>query len=240
MKINKVTMTGADDSVDPTKLIEISKQHPFVEWGILSSRNSQGKNRFPSEHWRNNFAELVRASDININLSCHMCGTYVSEILMGSTRFTGEIGKLWTLFQRMQINTHGAKYQWELDAISGLKNLEKEVIFQYDGVDTSMMEWAYLDKVKMSALFDMSHGNGALPKEWLKPLQIVKCGYAGGLSPDNITEQLALIESKVGDYELWIDMETKIRSNNDELFDLDKVISVLETCKQSGLISTNQ
>ncbi len=235
MKINKVTMTGADDSIDPTRLLEISKDYPFVEWGILTSRKSQGSNRFPSEHWRNNLYELTKDKP-EINLSCHVCGTYVNELLMGGGRFMGEIGDLWKLFQRMQINTHGVKHQFEWGAVSGLKELNKEVIFQYDAANTQILEYAHMNNVKCSALYDMSHGAGVLPKEWLKPLEIVRCGYAGGLSPDNISDQLALIKSKVGDYELWIDMETKVRSNNDELFDLDKVVSVLETCKQSGLI----
>ncbi len=237
MKINKVTMTGADDSTDPSKLIEISKEYPFVEWGILVSRRSQGLSRFPSEYWRNNLYELVKDKP-EINLSCHVCGTYVNELLMGSSRFMGEIGNLWNLFQRMQINTHGVKHQFEFDAISSLKHLNKEIIFQYDAANTAILDWAYINGVKSSALFDMSHGAGVLPKEWLKPLETVKCGYAGGLSPDNITEQLALIESKVGDYELWIDMETHVRSNDDELFDLSKVVSVLETVKKSGLLIT--
>ncbi len=232
-------MTGADDSTDQSRLIEISKEYPFVEWGILVSRNSQGSSRFPSEQWRNNFAEVLMESP-KINLSCHVCGTYVKELLMGSGRFIGEIGKLWGFFDRMQINTHGIKHQFEFAAIAGLKELHKEIIFQYDAANTAIMDWAYINHVRCSALFDMSHGAGVLPEEWLKPLEAVKCGYAGGLSPDNITEQLALIESKVGDYELWIDMETKVRSNNDQLFDLDKVVAVLETCKQSGLILTKQ
>ncbi len=236
MKINKVTMTGADDSVDPIRLIEIQKDYPFVEWGILTSRKSQDSYRFPSEKWRNDLYELAK-DEPQINLSCHICGTYVKELLMGGGRLIREIGNLWSLFQRMQINTHGVKHQFEWGAVSGLKELNKEVIFQYDAANTEILEYAYINKVRCSALFDMSHGAGVLPKEWLKPLEMVKCGYAGGLSPENITEQLALIESKVGDYELWIDMETKVRSNDDELFDLDKVVSVLETCKQSGLIS---
>ncbi len=229
-------MTGADDSTDPSRLIEISKEYPFVEWGILVSRNSQGNNRFPSELWRNNFAESIRASETEIQLSCHLCGRYVNEVLMGSGRFIEEIGKLWELFKRVQVNTHGIKHQFDVSAFSLFRQFEKEIIFQYDAENTKILELAYINTVNCSTLFDMSHGAGVLPKEWLKPIPRIRCGYAGGLSPDNITEQLALIESKVGDYELWIDMETKIRSNNDELFDLDKVVSVLETCKQSGLI----
>ncbi len=235
MKINKVTMTGADDSISPNDLIEISKKYPFVEWGILVSRNSQGTNRFPSIDWMNKLS----AYNTGIQLSCHVCGTYVKEVLMGSHRFKSEIGNIWNDFQRIQINTHAQKHQFEYDAIVGLKSLNKEIIFQFDGANQTILAYALLNNVNCSTLYDMSHGNGILPKEWPKPIEGVKCGYAGGLSPDNIKQQIELIESKVGNYELWIDMETQIRSNSDAQFDLNKVISVLDTCVESGFIQNN-
>lgn len=38
--INKVTVTGADDSIDPGDLISIQQEYPFVEFAILLSRKS--------------------------------------------------------------------------------------------------------------------------------------------------------------------------------------------------------
>lgn len=233
MKINKVTMTGADDSISPNELFEISKKYPFVEWGILVSRNSQGNNRFPSLDWMNKLAEL---NEGKLSLACHLCGTYVKEVLMGSHRFINEIENIWQQFQRVQINTHGYKHQFEKSAITYLKKFNKEIIFQFDGTNKPILDYAISEGVNCSTLFDMSHGAGVLPKEWLKPIDGVRCGYAGGLSPENIIQQIELIESKVGNYELWIDMETQIRSNNDQKFDLDKVVSVLESCLNTGLI----
>ena len=31
--LDRVTITGADDSVRPTDLLELSREFPFVEWG---------------------------------------------------------------------------------------------------------------------------------------------------------------------------------------------------------------
>jgi hypothetical protein len=75
-----------------------------------------------------------------------------------------------------------------------------------------------------------------LAKEWPKPLEDVLCGYAGGLGPDNIEAQLELISKAVGNREIWVDMETHVRSNDDQRFDLDKVEKVLEICAKSGYI----
>lgn len=226
-------MTGADDSIDPKELLEVSKKYPFVEWGILVSRNSQGKNRFPSADWMNRLSQLNEAK---IQLACHVCGTYVKEILMGRGGFSNEIGKLWNDFQRVQLNTHGIKHQFEFHAVSGLKEFDKEIIFQFDGANKNLLEYAIMNNVNCSTLFDMSHGVGKLPEEWPLPVEGVKCGYAGGLSPENIEPQLKLIESKVGDYELWIDMETHVRSNKDQQFDLNRVVYVLDKCIESGLL----
>ncbi len=239
MKISKVTMTGADDSIDSVKLLALSAIYPFVEWGILLSRNSQGKNRFPSLKWMDNLADQICDTDYPLKFSGHLCGDYVREILMGKTHFLEEIGMIGMFFKRYQINTHGEGHSvffarlWRILETSP----ELEFIFQYDKVNTEIIEVCAKRYKNVSALFDLSHGAGVLPKAWPEPLLTIKCGYAGGLSPENIIDQLKKIEDKVGDKEIWIDMETHIRSDNDKLFDLKKVEAVLAAVEKTGLIS---
>jgi phosphoribosylanthranilate isomerase len=45
------------------------------------------------------------------------------------------------------------------------------------------------------------------------------CGYAGGLSPDNVESQIKLIRKVASHF--WIDAETGLRTNGE--FDLTKV-----------------
>lgn len=235
MNISKVTMTGADDGVNQEDLFRISEKFQFVEWGILLSRNSRGGNRFPSLKWMNRLEALDKDFyDFEMQYSGHLCGGFVREFLMGDTSFVNEIGDIWELFQRIQINTHGVEHNFDktklLNAIAQYP--EKEFIFQYDNVNKEILDYVVANsEVNVSTLFDLSHGAGVLPEEWPMPIDGIKCGYAGGLSPENIKSQIELIESKVGDTEIWIDMETKIRSKNDKLFDLKKVITVLEICE---------
>ena len=61
-------------------------------------------------------------------------------------------------------------------------------------------------------------------------------GYAGGLGPDNIESELQRIAAAAGDAPFWIDMETRVRSDNDEQFDLNKVRRCLEIT--APLVST--
>lgn len=235
MKLSKVTTTGADDSTKQENLFELSAKYPYAEWAILLSRNSTGRNRFPSLSWMNRLAELSNHFfDFEMQYSGHLCGSYVREFLMGNTDFVKEIGDIWKLFQRIQINTHGIRHEYdEVKLLNALAQYpEKEFILQYDNANKEILDCAIANSdTSISALFDLSHGAGVLPHEWPLPIDGVKCGYAGGLSPDNVEAQIKLIESKVGDAEIWIDMETKVRSNNDKLFDLTKVESVFETCK---------
>jgi hypothetical protein len=57
-------------------------------------------------------------------------------------------------------------------------------------------------------------------------------GFAGGIGPDNIREQIKEVRNLVaisewhGEY--WLDMETKLRSEGDTQFDLKKCEHVLE------------
>jgi len=97
----------------------------------------------------------------------------------------------------------------------------------------NLLDPILLEQRKISPLFDSSGGRGVL-SEWPKipnhnfgPLW---CGYAGGLGPNNIVDELFKIEEAVGDAEIWIDMESKIRNSNNELdFDLcEKVLKAIE------------
>jgi len=69
-------------------------------------------------------------------------------------------------------------------------------------------------------LFDASGGRGLSPNEWATPLNGVRCGYAGGLGLDNIADQMVVIKDAVGEHPFWVDMEGKLRDEND-CFSLD-------------------
>jgi hypothetical protein len=197
----------------------------LLNGGILISRKQFGNYRFPSKKWLN---ELFKFKN-DLKLSCHLCDAYVRELAQGKEAFINELDYFFTMFERVQINFHAIPHEYSDDMILLLKNIKnKEFIFQYDNVNTSILDSAHSANINCSALYDLSHGAGILPNEWPLPLHNIKCGYAGGLSPDNLDEQIKLIESKVCDTEIWIDMETHVRSNNDSLFDLEKVQKCLE------------
>jgi hypothetical protein len=228
--IKVVTMTGADESVKPGQLFDLSRKFPFVEWAILVSRNSTGaRARFPSIDWIKKLIDVAattKHSDAPMKLSLHLCGDYVREVLWGDIDFVYEdLQGIWPAFDRVQINTHGIAHDFDgkrlVETLTAFP--EKEFIFQYDNMNDGALNSCIDARVNCSALFDMSHGAGIAPKHWPDLLPDVKCGYAGGISPTNISGHVASINELVGNKETWIDMETHVRSSNDKQFDLSKV-----------------
>ena len=48
IKLKCVTMTGADEDTDISRMIYLSRRYPFVEWGVLISATRSGQqNRYP-------------------------------------------------------------------------------------------------------------------------------------------------------------------------------------------------
>jgi hypothetical protein len=224
MNLDRVTITGADDSVAPASLLPLTRRYPFVEWGILFSGSRQGTPRYPSATWLGALADHAFSNEMD--LSAHLCGRWVRDLVLhGDLTFKDEYNSLWPIFQRLQLNFHGQFHK----AVLGFRQQlslcrDKEFILQHDGVndETILTLGAALPVVP---LFDRSGGAGIVPKDWPKPIWKYQ-GYAGGLGPENIEAEIHRIGEAAGGSRIWIDMETKVRSADDTKFDLEKV----ETC----------
>lgn len=224
--LERVTITGADDTTDIIDLIALSEEYPFVEWGILVSRSSEGRTRFPSRAW---IDKLIKQIDGD-QLSMHICGAWVEELLVGELIWE-ELPSCYAVAERIQINTHGHRYVSSLGMIAALSELyPKEFIFQWDKVNDHLAYAAQAWDIKVSALYDTSAGAGKLPSTWLPPTKNMKCGYAGGLGADNVTAQLEKIAA-VCKQPFWIDMENNVRWSDNSRLDMIAVRSVLEQSK---------
>lgn len=226
-----VTLTGADQSIKVSELADISKKYPYVEWGILFSQSKAGVPRYASYDW---ITELQALS--GVNLAAHLCGKWVDDIMSGNFTFIND--SLSSIFNRFQLNMGASRLQTAISSqsvLSAIKPCNKHVMFggDYSGLNPE----CFKNNLQISPLFDASGGRGVKASRWPKPYiketgDLVFCGYAGGLGPDNVEEELKNItEVCPGDY--WIDMESSLRSriNGNDVFDLDKCVSVLEKVK---------
>lgn len=247
MNLRMVTLTGADDSIAPVDLLALSAKYPFVEWGILVSKKNMGGPRYPSPAWLQELKEIWPAwgwmpkrgmrlglSSFRPSLSLHVCGKWVRDICSG--HIDPEMMDLplsWGAIDRVQLNFHGEAHEKakvseavRADILSG-----KQIILQNDGSNSSL-------GFEFVPLFDKSGGAGILPKEW--PLassagEHEMYGYAGGLGPSNLDEQLREIAKASEGRPFWVDMETNVRSSpwlNDKRFDLEACERCLQICER--------
>ena len=228
MILQTVTITGASDDTDIERLIDLSGEFPFVEWGILISKTQEACGRFPSRKWMEKFS--VASTDHRLRVSTHLCGQWVRSLLLGRLNWA-EVPSIYEISERVQINTHGRSSEWSPDMINNFSTLaNKQVIFQWDQVNNALPYVTYASEIKTAILFDSSGGAGILPADWPAPKRPFLCGYAGGLGPENVAEQLQKIAS-VCNRPFWIDMERRVRSDDDNILDMEKVERVLKICE---------
>jgi len=228
MKLEQITFTGIDESTQISRLADICQQYPFVEFGVLVSRSSAGKRpRYPSLEW---IDDLVQDMP-RINLSCHICGSLSYNTLKGKSDVLDFLGHRLEKFGRAQLN-FGARL--EKVAFPGFVEVIRqfatdEIILQIYGRNLEIALAVCAEGMPVAGLVDESSGRGVVPGSWSLPTMSFKCGFAGGLGPDNIVAEAERIASILPEnYGTWLDMETKVRSEDDTKFELDKVLECID------------
>ncbi|MFN7115108.1 MAG: hypothetical protein ACK4PK_12205 [Alphaproteobacteria bacterium] len=221
MHLKYISITGADDAVDPADLLALSHAFPAAEWAILLLPERAGTPRFPKPDWIRSFA--VQAA--GLNTAMHLCGSALLGFIAGDD----DIFAAMQGFSRIQLNLKFGDVEGQYDPAALLKrvadNPRWQFIIQY-AKDKQGLLPLLKDIPNHAVLFDESAGRGISPDTWDAPLAGHFCGYAGGLRPDNVAQNLEIIAKVAAGHETWIDMETGVRS--DDVFDLAKVRRVLE------------
>ena len=224
MHLQYVSITGADDAVDIAALNDIANAYPFVEFALLLMPERMGENRFPTMSWIEDF----KANYWGAHKAMHLCGSG----FLGFVKGEKAILNMMDGFNRIQLNLKfgdvDGQYEDEQLLARIRENPAWEFIIQYTPDKVHLL--APLAEISNHAvLFDASAGRGVSPDEWPAPLPGHFCGYAGGLSPENIANNLARIAQATDDIPTWIDMESGVRT--DDRFDLEKIKEVLENCR---------
>lgn len=230
MHLKYISITGADDAVDPSHLVALSHEFPAAEWAILLLPSRAGTPRFPKIDWIKSFAQQAAACNADMqaaacNTAMHLCG----DALLGFIAGDAAILDAMQGFSRIQLNLKFGDVEGQYDENALLKrvadNPRWQFIIQY-AKDKQGLLPLLKDIPNHAVLFDESAGRGISPDSWDAPLAGHFCGYAGGLRPDNVAQNLDVIAKVAAGQETWIDMETGVRT--DDVFDLAKVRRVLE------------
>ena len=204
-----LTLTGLTHEDQITQAAALSDRFNFLEWGILYSPSRVG-GRYAAHNWILNDSNVLRLP----KKALHLCGKAVPMFLEANPQVTEllhpDVG-----IRRVQLNFNIVKTPLDLSLVSAAMHSFPHIDFitQHNNSNEDVYNqiWASNHQV----LFDQSGGNGIGPKEWKKPLRNKLCGYAGGLGPDNIDVQLAMIYEQVQSRDFWIDMESNIRTDDE-------------------------
>lgn len=205
-----------------------------VEYGVLwTMSDKRGHGRYPSLTDLGHTVDLLRQRK-DVGIALHVCGSGARRLLKNAKvkhdrQHIDEVGFM-DRFDRIQVN--GVLSEDELRFLC-LLYPDHEIIIQFNehNQDLNNMRY-YCDNVRF--LLDDSGGRGETPENWgdiLREFHLNSCGFAGGLGPHNLEKELPRIRSVIFDremnfYKSWIDMESKVRNQDDRL-SVDKVKEVV-------------
>lgn len=218
-----VSLTGAEDSVNPLDLIALSREFPFVEWALLLYPEREGEGRNPSAAWRERFLSQIQGRG---RCAAHLCGKRAFERLLSEGVWPELLA-----YDRIQANINARANDFTEDQVlRAWEILERDsqglIIQTHSAVEALARSFLASAPRRAGVLFDESKGRGTLPLAWPKSWPGVSCGYAGGLGPASLPANLPLILNALQGAECWIDMESSLRT--DDRFDLSKARQVLE------------
>jgi hypothetical protein len=188
-----LTATGVDEQTD---IVQIARWGVAdLELGFLYSADQAGQaKRYPSWEW-------IRANVVKYpRCALHLCGKKAVRQLLDLHLVTSG-------FTRIQINGRYPK-----ETILRICDVwqDRQIIVQYaDERDEWLLD---LPPENLSILVDASGGNGVLPDAWPKLRTKHPVGFAGGLTPENMREQVRRIRLVAGEC-WWVDLESGLRAD---------------------------
>ena len=225
MDLKFITCSGANEYTNVDVLFALYAQFSCIEFGIQVSGKKCSENS-PRLAWVRNLHKKILEHRVNLPLALHLnqdwvCGFYQDDIspelheLLSYSNSAGE-----PLFQRVQLNFKiGREIAPQIDMLE--KQMRKfpqvRFILSYNASNAEVITELYQrHNVVFDCLFDESFGEGILPEKRHAPVfpDVIQ-GYAGGLSPENVSQELskiALVQPMSAS--VFIDAEGKLKGED--------------------------
>lgn len=229
--LDRLTITGPDDTTKIETLLELSQYYPFVEWAILYSPTKEGTKRYPSEAWRKSFEDACKGT--RVRRAIHLCGQAVKDFVQKGPEKVPRKN-----YQRVQLNFNASSAVW-----SSVKNLDwmaaqctwseywdgapQKIVIQHNKNNASALEHFKSLENQLHVLYDASGGHGKKIEVYQGPWGEAYTGYAGGINPENALATYAHIK-EVNTTNFWMDLESGVRTPDDQ-WDQSKVNQLLRT-----------
>jgi len=192
-----ITVTGADEATDVAALSKLD-----AEIGLLYTATPEGRRRYPSRDW------IAAAANKLPRLSIHVCGSTARQQL-----HEHQLPDIVLRAQRIQVN--GAVTLVELQMLCA-RYPKHTIITQHNLKNIGLASSTILNHARLQ---DASGGAGILAAKWQLNESPRPFGFAGGLSPENLAEQMPQI-LKVARPGWWIDLESSLRE--DDAFSVER------------------
>ena len=232
MKLRYITCSDPRENVAVETLLRLSQLDPIVEIAVQAHPSKMSAD-MPRNQWFNRLLReslyMPTAPNLAVHVNMEWCDNFCRGILAPEiknwlllTRTDGS-----PVIRRWQINIYGSKTKLfnTAEIAKLLKTFSNnEFIFQYGSYEYNRIHRLDKTGINFSVLYDTSGGAGKLAKNWGPPLfDAHSQGYAGGLSPENVTENLNKIAKVAGPREdVWIDAEGKLKNPDTKKFDVNK------------------
>ena len=228
MRLKYITISGANEHTDIEDLAIMLFKYPIAEVGIQvsSKKCSYGSPRF---EWIMELHRFLNKNKMRANIALHINTDWVEKFCMGLV--VPELKDLLKLkdykgeafIKRVQLNFKiGREHTPDFATLCEMikKISDQRFIFSYNKSNAELIDRVYKTGLMFDNLFDESFGNGIEPAS--RPLPSfygILQGYAGGLGPDNVAEELKKL--KVVDGYIYLDAQKKLEDENEHL-DLNK------------------
>ena len=225
-----VVCSGANEHTDISEMVELSLKYP-LEYGIQVSgkKCSFGTPRW---FWINELHNYLLCEELVIDLALHLNQDWVEGFTSGEV--PPELDKLLKmtdvdgnpLFKRVQLNFKIGRENRPVRKVIEQRIEEygqgRRFIFSYNPENKSFIHRLYKFGLRdFDDLYDSSHGEGIKGSEYLSPAfydEGIFQGYAGGLSPDNVAEEVGKILKVVPrNRAFFIDAEGKLKGKDGHL-----------------------
>lgn len=233
MKLKYITCSDPRETVNLDDLKRLTQISPKVEIGMQShpSAMKQGLDRYI---WFNEFISWAQQQMKPVNIAMHVNYQWCDAMCSGN--IPTEIARWIELrnknndtpvIKRWQLNIGDSTFNFNADKVAKLIATfpENEFIFPYNAIVAHRIGLLRQTGAKFSLLYDSSYGYGICPARWDAPVfQDVPMGYAGGLSPENVSENLTKISNVVPEhYTTWIDAEGRLMKPYERTWDMGRV-----------------
>lgn len=231
-KVIKVSCCGANELLNVENVVDFLESNPQVEIGIGVSRErcSVGMPRFS---WILDLQSRLSPEKGMSRIAFHVNGNWSKEIVENGTLPEELFYLLWRNkgIVRIQLNVIGSGHTFDNISVKPLADLITELSEKQIGrfiIPANKESFAFIKKLQtltdeFDVLYDASFGFGKKAEKYLSLFPQQLQGYAGGLSGDNIQEELLKIDkAQTAPTQIWVDAEGRLKNDNVNTLDLNK------------------